>query len=295
MDNPKGIGSLHRHAIEESFNFVRSKTNFRPTIALILGSGLGDFAETLRQHCVINSLDIPHYPRSTVQGHAGKLVFGHVVQNATPTKPLLVFKGRVHLYESGNIDSVVFPVVLAHKLGARVLIVTNAAGGINPKFRPGDLMLIRDTMSLAFLSPPSRGKTSQQKFTRIDSDVSLRSFTSNDGYFDPKLQLLVRSAARHVPISLKEGTYCWLRGPTYETAAEIRMLEILGADAVGMSTVPEIVVARQLGMKVAAISLISNLATGISPQRLSHQEVTKTANRVRQSFTSLMQEILHRL
>ncbi|MBI4428030.1 MAG: purine-nucleoside phosphorylase [Ignavibacteriales bacterium] len=285
-------------SFQESVDFIRSRYQHRPAVALILGSGLGDFAETLKTESIIQAAEIPYYPVSTVQGHAGRLVFGQIIRGRKSSQRLLVFQGRVHFYESGILDSVVYPVLLAHKLGARVLLVTNAAGGINSRFRAGDLMLLRDVLSFAFL-PPSRSirKSGRSGATRsrIDGRTFTRSFVSGGGYFDLRLQRIIRSAARKVSLSLQEGTYCWLRGPTYETAAEIRMLGILGADAVGMSTVPEIITAKRLGMRVAAISLISNLATGISHQKLSHEEVTETGNQVKESFSNLLQEVLFRL
>ncbi|HLF19277.1 MAG TPA: purine-nucleoside phosphorylase, partial [Bacteroidota bacterium] len=165
-------------------------------------------------------------------------------------------------------------------------------------FRPGDLVLLRDIMNLAFVASPSthtKRNLSTRKLVKKNSQISPRFLVNPGSYFDPGLQDLVRSAATKASISLQEGTYCWLRGPTYETASEIRMLGMFGADAVGMSTVPEIVAAKSLGMRVTAVSLISNLATGISLQKLSHQEVTETATAVRESFTSLMREVILRI
>ncbi|MBI3006625.1 MAG: purine-nucleoside phosphorylase [Ignavibacteriales bacterium] len=281
--------------LEESARFIESKTRLRPSIALILGSGLGDFADELHQESLINSADIPHYPFSTVQGHAGQLAFGRIENRKKKSKPILVFKGRVHFYESGNLESALYPVRLARKLGAKVLFVTNAAGGINKKFHAGDLMLLRDIISLAFLMPrDSRVRTKKvpPSASNLDLRALSQSAVTRSSYFDVKLQNLLRSSAKKSSLRLQEGTYCWLRGPTYETAAEIRMLSLLGADAVGMSTVPEVVMAKKLGMRVAAVSLISNLATGISHQKLSHQEVTETANAVKESFTHLLRRAI---
>lgn len=270
---------IRKRGISQAVGYIRTKTQFKPHIALILGSGLGDFADTVEQEYVIRNAEIPGYPASTVQGHVGKLVFGYLRKNTSLSKPLLVFQGRVHFYESGSLSPVFFPVQIAHALGCKILIVTNAAGGINPRFHAGDLMLVRDIMNMTNLHP------------RLNkSDPSRRA-----GYFDTELQDIARAAATESEIELKEGVYAWLKGPSYETAAEIRMFSTIGADAVGMSTVPEIVASKELGMRVVALSLISNLATGISHQKLSHEEVTETANRIRESFTGLMRNIVHRL
>jgi purine-nucleoside phosphorylase len=261
----------------EALALIRSRTSTRPEIALILGSGLGQFGAEVKDVCTIDAGDIPHYPRSSVEGHSGKLIFGVVSDNERRSRPLLVLQGRVHFYETANLETILFPLELASRLGVKTLIVTNAAGGINKNFQPGDLMVIRDLLNLTGLSLTDFFR--KKKYTR-------------SVYFDKNLQLLFSTVAGKNGIALKEGTYCWLKGPTYETAAEIQMLKILGADAVGMSTVPEIVFSKSLGMKTLGISLISNLATGISPVPLSHTEVTETANRVKQRWTSLMKEFL---
>ena len=260
----------------DAVRFIKSKTTFRPKVAVILGSGLGDFADSVEVASVISSSDIPNYPTSTVQGHAGKVFFGHLSQDGIRSAPLLVFKGRVHFYESGSLDSALFPLALAHKLGTRTLLVTNAAGGINRQFTSGDLMLIRDIVNLTF-----------QRFPFLSSK---RFYRRN--YFDDKLQSIIRDCSVEMKIRLQEGTYCWLKGPTYETASEIRMLDKLGVDAVGMSTVPEIVLAHALKMRAAGISLISNLATGISNTKLSHEEVSETADKVKEKFAALMKSVL---
>lgn len=270
--------------------FLRKKLREKPRAALVLGSGLGDFADELSETHTVDTADIPSFPRPSVEGHAGKVISGVLRDGARTSSPILLFKGRVHYYESRSIRNVVFPVRLAHALGVRTILLTNAAGGINRKFAAGDLMLIRDCFSLSFLSIPLK---------HLRNSKPLSAF-SRDGLkwrdpFSSELQALIRESARKHRIDLKEGTYCWLRGPSYETAAEIRMLSRLGADAVGMSTVPEISAAVRLGMQTAALSLISNLATGISAERLSHAEVTETAHRVKSAFTSLIKETLLQL
>jgi purine-nucleoside phosphorylase len=261
-------------------------------VGLILGSGLGNFADDLSRVDELLSVDIPHYPTSTVQGHAGRLVFGHVRDGTRTSPPLLVFNGRVHFYETNALAPVIFPVFVARELGVSTLIVTNAAGGINRTFHAGDLMLITDILSMTFLPV---GQTVSAMHLR-EQGVPLLESEGTRGergnVFDNTLQGRLRVAAQTRGISLLEGTYCWLKGPTYETAAEVEMLRRLGVDAVGMSTVPEIIAARNLALNVIGISLISNLATGITGEQLSHEEVTDTANRVQESFTGLLKEFL---
>jgi purine-nucleoside phosphorylase len=267
--------------VDDAFHYIRQITNFRPVTALVLGSGLGSFAQNVTVQHSINSSEIPNFPASSVQGHAGKIILGVIEKPGRSSLPLILFQGRVHYYETGQIDRVVFSVELAHMLGARNLIVTNAAGGINANFRAGQLMLIKDTLNLALKFPTTVSEI--QKTPRVSAG------------FDPKLQDLLRNSARDLTIGLQEGTYCWLHGPSYETAAEIRMLRTLGVDAVGMSTVPEIIKAASLGMKVVGVSLISNMATGISPTLLSHEEVTETADKTQLSFSALMKEMILRI
>ena len=271
---------INNQELQSAVDFIRARTSFRPSVAVILGSGLGNLADCMQPEIVLSADDIPYYPVSSVPGHAGDLIFGFLQNGEKTSPPLLIFKGRNHFYESGDINKVIFPVHLARKIGVRSLFVTNAAGGINRNFKNGDLMLIRDTINLAFL--------------RIISRIEIRDIyaAASPDFFDAGLQSIVRRCAFNSGIHLQEGIYCWLKGPSYETAAEIQMLKTLGADAVGMSTVPEILSARQLGMKTAAISLISNLATGISQLKLSHNEVTETANRIEEKFVLLMKAIL---
>ncbi len=267
--------------LNEAVRFVRANIAFKPKIALVLGSGLGDFVNSVSVHASLNAADIPHYPLGSVKGHAGRIVFGTINEGTVSSAPLLLFQGRVHYYENGDIEKVVFPIRLASKLGARVLLLTNAAGGINSRFESGQLMLMKGYLNLATQHPiadPASARHSIRKET-----------------FDRNLQNLFVESARDLGIRLQEGVYCWLHGPSYETAAEIKMLRTLGADAVGMSTVPEIIKARSLGMRLAAISLISNMATGLSSTKLSHQEVTETANRLQQSFSALMRSVILRI
>jgi purine-nucleoside phosphorylase len=266
-----------KNNIQASYTYIRKKTDFKPRIALILGSGLGDFGSRVNSKITINSSEIPNYPISSVQGHAGKLIFGFLQSDLSNSVPILVFQGRVHFYETGSINKVIFPVILAKQLGVKKLIITNAAGGINARFKSGDLMLIRDVINLTMMAIPNLNGDSKYRHMK---------------YFDSDMQQTVIGCSSHLNIPLQQGTYCWLKGPTYETPSEIQMLKHIGADAVGMSTVPELVVAKQLGLKTAGISLISNLAAGISTSKLSHAEVTETANKVKQQFSELMENII---
>ncbi len=267
--------------IHRSVEFLRTTSAAQPRIAVVLGSGLGDFAQLLSRTTTVATADIPDYPVSTVHGHEGKIIFGRLENRGRTSLPLMVFQGRVHLYESNDIRKVVYPIHTAAAMGAEYVIVTNAAGGINRHFEPGTLMFINDLINLTGESP-LRGSPG------INSILHRRTTP----IVDPELLRRAKVIATENGIMTREGVYCWTKGPTYETAAEIRMMESLGADAVGMSTVPEMLVAHQSGMKVLGISCITNMATGISATKLSHDEVTETANRVKQQFTTLVSEIL---
>lgn len=264
--------------LKETVAELRRRNIPTPAVALILGSGLGNFANEISNSVTVSAADLPDYPTSTVEGHAGRLVFGRVIDGSRTSPELLVFQGRVHFYETGEVDRTTAPVRLAAALGVDRLLITNAAGGINRSFKPGDLMLMTDL--LAPLPPPSE---------------TIREFERRLGPFDEGMMRLLKETARQERIDLKEGTYCWLKGPSYETAAEIRMLGILGTDAVGMSTVPEVQAAVGLGLKVAGISLISNMGTGILPSKLSHAEVTETAAQSSSRFTHLLRSFLTQL
>ncbi|OGU27957.1 MAG: purine-nucleoside phosphorylase [Ignavibacteria bacterium GWA2_54_16] len=268
--------------LHDAVDFLSLKTIERPVTAIVLGSGLGDFANQIADPIVIDSHAVPSYPTSSVQGHDGKLVFGRLRDQNRESLPLLVFKGRVHYYESGDLQTPIFPIEVAKALGVKNLLVTNAAGGINRSFASGDLMLITDFINLAFLNPH-----------RLSEEDRVTPFhAKNKRYLDEHLSGLILSAAERLQLPLQRGTYCWLKGPSYETKAEIEMLHRLGADAVGMSTVPEMIAAVELGMRTAGISLISNLAAGFSAEPLSHNEVSETASRVKQTFIGLLSETI---
>ncbi len=257
-----------------------------PSSALILGSGLGEYADQLVSSVTVPTSSLPGYPRSSVHGHAGKIIIGHL-PNDPQHRPLMVFKGRVHFYESGDLEKTLLPVHVASEMGARTLILTNAAGGINPRFRAGDLMVIEDyiTIGTRGIRPPTDRSKDEEKL-RTEKSA---------GKTDTKLIAHFKRSADAIGLPIQSGTYCWLLGPTYETPAEIEMLRRLGADAVGMSTVPELVRGSQLGMRVGGISLISNLAAGMSSEKLSHEEVTEAAKRVTVHFSNLMTTILTNL
>lgn len=274
---------IEENDILRALNFVQNNIKLIPKIGLVLGSGLGDFGTRVKSLSTIHASEIPGYPRSSVQGHSEKLIFGYLQKGTTRSLPLVVFQGRIHYYETESIEQVIFPIILAYKLGVRKLILTNAAGGINNRFSVGDLMIINDVIQLAFLAiPPStRGSFFPKK--------------KYDSIFDKRMQAITLQCAVENGISLNQGTYCWLKGPSYETAAEIRMLKRLGADAVGMSTVPEVIAAKRLGMKTVGISLISNLAAGISTTKLTHSEVTQIAHQVKDTFTALMSNLIFSL
>jgi inosine guanosine and xanthosine phosphorylase family len=271
---------LKKKEVREAINFIRQVTNLRPRLALILGSGLGNFGDRINAISTVSSSEIPYYPVSSVQGHAGKLIFGYLQKDTLHSMPLLVFQGRVHFYEIGSIERVVFPIVFSHQLGIKKLIITNAAGGINSCFHAGDLMLIQDILNLAGIQLPT---------TRNDSVLPNQKYSN---YFDTEMKHKVLQCASQIKIPLQQGTYCCLRGPSYETPAEIQMLKRIGVDAVGMSTVPEIFLARSLGMKTVGISLISNLAAGISSVKLSHADVTETGTKVTGRFSELMEQLV---
>jgi len=262
-----------------SVAYIKSKISVRPRIAVVLGSGLGNFGNELIDKTSIDTKDIPYYPRSSVEGHVGRLIFGKIRSAGTNSGNLLVFQGRVHFYETGNLQSALYPVAIAHRLGIKELILTNAAGGVNRSLKAGDLMLITDQINLTFENPSSlvrKGHSTRQAY-------------------DSQLQNRIREVAEEKNIPLKEGVYAGVKGPSYETAAEIEMIRRIGGDAVGMSTVNEASYASASGMKVAGISCITNLATGITKEKLSHSEVTEVANRIKSIFAELISSVIESL
>lgn len=259
---------------------IKEKTDFVPETALVLGSGLGGFAQRIDVKAQVSYADIPGFPVSTVAGHAGKFLFGRA-----GGKAVVAMQGRVHYYEGYPMEDVVAPVRLMGLLGAKSILLTNAAGGIAMSFSPGDLMLIDDHISL-FVPNPLRGENPGELGPR---------FPDMSAVYDPGLREAALAAAESVGVPLQRGVYAQCSGPSYETPAEIRLLRSLGAGAVGMSTVCEAIAARHMGLKVCGISCITNMAAGILPQPLSHEEVQATAAQVEDNFQRLVLEYLARI
>jgi len=262
------------------YESIRAKVSFQPEIALVLGSGLGDYGNQIRVEAVLDYQDIEGFPVSTVQGHKGRFIFGYVDE-----VPVVCMQGRIHYYEGYPVSDVVLPIRLMGLLGAKVLFLNNAAGGVNYGFSAGDLMLITDQIS-NFVPSPLLGENLNDLGSRFPDMSSI---------YRKELQENIRNTARQLGIRLQEGVYIQLTGPNYETPAEIRMCRALGADAVGMSTAVEAVAANHMGMKVCGISCISNLAAGMLDQPLSHEEVQETADRVAEQFQRLVTESLKNL
>ena len=254
---------------------VRKRTVFVPKVAVVLGSGLGDYAEDIRVEYELPYSEIEGFPVSTVPGHAGKFIFGYIDQ-----VPVACMKGRVHYYEGYPVSDVVLPVRLLKLMGAEILFLTNAAGGVNTSFHAGDLMLIRDHIS-AFAPNPLIGPNIDELGPR---------FPDMSKVYDRELQKLIAGKAKENHIYLQEGVYAQMTGPSYESPAEIRMLRMLGCDAVGMSTVVEAIAANHMGMKICGVSCISNLAAGMSEHPLSHREVQEAADMAALAFKRLVTE-----
>ncbi len=259
------------------YECVRQKVDFRPRAALVLGSGLGDYADEIRREAVLDYHEIEGFPVSTIPGHKGRFVFGYVGD-----VPVVVMRGRVHYYEGYSIQDVVLPIRLMKLMGAEFLLLTNASGGINRSFHAGDLMLITDQIS-SFVPSPLIGPNMDGLGTR---------FPDMSDIYDRKLQAMVRKTAERLNIPLQEGVYIQLTGPAYESPAEVRMCRTLGADAVGMSTACEAVAANHMGMRICGISCISNLACGMTDQPLSHKEVQEAADAAAPRFKKLVTEII---
>ncbi len=270
------MGNYYEIAME-SASYIESKIPCRPEIAVILGSGLGVLADDMENTIEIDYRDIPNFPRTTVRSHEGRLVFGMLAG-----KHIMVFKGRFHYYEGYDIQNVVFPVRLLKLMKIKNLILTNAAGGINQSFVPGDLMLIRDHISL-FAPSPLRGRNDEKLGER---------FPDMTFVYNKKLLEHARKCAVEYSIVLREGIYVYVPGPMYETPAEIRMLAALGGDAVGMSTVPEAIAAKHQNMRVLGISCITNMAAGIGGNILSHDEVVNVSQKVKNDFKLFLTGII---
>ncbi|XQY90477.1 purine-nucleoside phosphorylase [Metabacillus sp. HB246100] len=271
---------MNYESIKEAASFLKERYANVPTIGLILGSGLGVLAEEIQNPVKIPYGDIPHFPVSTVEGHAGQLVFG-TLNGAN----VVAMQGRFHFYEGYSLEKVTSPVRVMKELGVETLLVTNAAGGINEAFEAGDLMLISDHINNMGTNP---------LIGPNDSNLGVR-FPDMSEAYDKKYRELAKQVAKELDIQIKEGVYVGNTGPTYETPAEVRALRTMGGDAVGMSTVPEVIVAKHAGLKVLGISCISNMAAGILDQPLSHDEVIETTEKVRANFLSFVKNIVKKI
>ena len=263
--------------IRAAADHILSRISLRPTVGMVLGSGLGDFADTLEDAVSIPFSQIPYFPTPTVPGHAGALVFGR-----KQGKDVVVLQGRIHYYEGLRQRELTLPIRVLAALGVKTLVLTNACGGINTEFHPGDLMLIRDHINFSGSNP----------LIGPNLDAFGPRFPDMSDLYTASLRAAIREKSAAAGISLQEGVYAMYSGPNYETPAEIRMFRVLGADVVGMSTVPEALVAGHCGMQVVGISCITNMAAGILPQKLSHSEVMETAALVRDRFCTLLDLIL---
>ena len=262
---------------EHATRVIRSRISVEPRIALVLGSGLGSFADDFEEAVGIPYEDIPGFVRSTAQGHAGRLVIGKI-----DSVPVLAMQGRVHYYEGYSLEEVTFPVRTFGLLGVKTLVLTNAAGGINVQLTQGALMVISDHLNLMGVNP-LRGANDERFGPR---------FPDMSAVYSPELQELVVDEAKAIGVEVRRGIYTALSGPSCETPSEIHLLRNLGADAVGMSTVPEAIVARHMGLEVLGISCITNMAAGISDAPINHEEVMETGNRVRETFAQLLRRVI---
>ncbi|WP_026906609.1 purine-nucleoside phosphorylase [Paucisalibacillus globulus] len=266
--------------IQEASQFIESKLTTKPELGLVLGSGLGILAEEIENPVVIPYNQIPYFPESTVSGHKGQLVIGML-----EGKQVLAMQGRFHFYEGYTMQQVTFPIRVMKELGIGSIIVTNAAGGINESFQPGDLMLITDHINNMGTSPLI-GPNDEQLGAR---------FPDMSSAYDKEYAEIARKAAEKLGLKIQSGVYVGNTGPAYETPAEIRMLRTLGGDAVGMSTVPEVMIANHANMRVLGISCISNMAAGILDQPLTHDEVIETTDKVKHDFLKFVKKIIHTL
>lgn len=256
---------------------VREKTDFQPEVALILGSGLGDFANDIEIVDSVAYSEIEGFPVSTVKGHAGRFVFGYVEKT-----PVVIMQGRVHYYEGYSMSDVVLPTRLMGMMGAKKILLTNAAGGCNPDFKPGDLMMITDHIATGVPSPLI-GANIDELGTR---------FPDMSEVYSKRIQSVIEACAKECDIEMQKGVYVQFTGPNYETPAEVKLAQIWGGDAVGMSTAVEAIAANHMGMEIGGISCITNMAAGISKVQLNHKEVQETADRVAEQFKKLVAKVI---
>ncbi len=266
--------------LQDTVSYIRSKTSEKPKIGVVLGSGLGSFVKELSVDCTLPYKDIPHFSPPTVEGHSGNLIFGKVSGQS-----LVILQGRNHFYEGHSMESVVFPTRTLAMLGIETLILTNSAGGFGENMAAGDFMIIEDHINLMGTNP-LMGPNVKELGPR---------FPDMTEAYDKRLIAIMEQLLQKQGIGFHKGVYCGVSGPTYETPSEVRYLKLIGGKAVGMSTVPEAIAANHLGLRVAALSCITNLAAGISAQKLSHNEVTETAARVEQQFSSFLREFISQI
>lgn len=272
--------SLQYEKLMKCYEYCRTVTDFRPKVGVILGSGLGNYAENMKVECEIPYGEIPGFPVSTVQGHDGRFLFGYI-----GTVPAVLMKGRVHYYEGYSMEEVVLPTRLMKMLGVEILFLTNAAGGINQAFHVGDFMMITDQIS-NFVPSPLVGENVSELGERFPDMTHI---------YDEKLQNIIRETAKREQIAIREGVYVQASGPNFESPAEIRMFSVLGADAVGMSTACEALAARHAGVRVCGISCISNMASGISEEELSHLDVQAVADQRAEEFERLVTKVIEQV
>lgn len=269
--------AIQLEMVNEASAYVQERSALKPTVGLILGSGLGDLAEEIEESTVIPYGEIPHFPDATVEGHAGQLVIGRLAG-----QHVVAMQGRFHYYEGYGLQEVVLPVYMMKALGAQVLIATNAAGGMNPEFAPGDLMLITDHLNLTGVNP----------LIGPNDDRLGPRFPDMSTAYDPELIALAEQVGAEQGVQLQKGVYAGISGPTYMTAAELKMLRKLGGGAVGMSTVPEVIAARHTGLRVLGISCITDMATGEEQEPLTHEQVVAVADQTKPRFIRLVKEIV---
>ena len=263
--------------LTETVDYIRTHCRYQPSLGLILGSGFGSYADSFSDSKVLSFGEIPHFPCSTVSGHRGNLVFGSV-----EGIPCIALQGRIHFYEGYSMQEIAFPVRVLGRLGIQGLIVTNAAGGLNPEFRPGDLMLIADHINMMGSNP----------LIGPNPDESGPRFPDLSDAYDSGMREIALDIAGRLGIRIRQGVYLGVTGPSYETPAEIRVYRSLGADAVGMSTVPEVLVAVHMGIPVLGISCITNMAAGMEPRKITHSDVLKTTKKVEKKFRLLLDGII---
>ncbi|WP_058485419.1 purine-nucleoside phosphorylase [Defluviitalea phaphyphila] len=269
-----------QNQIEKASEYILNKSKFKPEIGLILGSGLGDLGNEIESKEIFPYQNIPYFPISTVEGHVGQLIIGEL-----QGKTVIAMQGRFHYYEGYHMNEVTFPIRVMKKIGVKTLIVTNAAGAVNENYKPGDLMIIKDHINFAGINPLI-GKNLDEYGMR---------FPDMSNAYKEELRNKVKEAAKELEIDIREGVYTYFTGPSYETPAEIKMVRILGGDAVGMSTVPEVITAIHSGIDVIGISCMTNMAAGILDQPLNHEEVIETSKKVKEKFIKLMKVLIKNL